>query len=64
MQSINSLALVFGPLMGNWILKQVADLPPTDVRIGASFFFCAALNAAAFILLAWRLRKSAVSSKV
>ncbi len=64
LQSINSLALVLGPLMGNWILQQVADLPSTDFRIGASFFFCAALNVAAFILLAWRLRRSVVSSKV
>jgi MFS transporter, DHA1 family, tetracycline resistance protein len=58
LQSINSLALVFGPLIGNWILQQVADLPPDDIRIGASFFFCAALNLAAFILLAWRLRRN------
>ena len=32
---------------------DVSSLPPTDVRVGAHFFFCAAFNLAAF-LLAWR----------
>jgi hypothetical protein len=31
----------------------VADLPPGDIRLGANFFLCAALNLLAF-LLAWR----------
>ena len=63
LQSINSLAMVAGPLIGNAILAQVASLPPSDIRMGASFFFCAALNLAAFILLAWRLsRASALAS--
>ncbi len=55
MQSINSLSMVAGPLIGNAILAQVASLPPDDTRMGASFFFCAFLNLAAFVLLAWRL---------
>ena len=53
MQSINSLAAVVGPLIAGQILASVSGLPPTDVRVGAHFFFCAALNLAAF-LLAWR----------
>ena len=53
MQSINSLALVIGPLIAGQILASVSELPPTDIRVGAHFFFCAALNLAAF-LLAWR----------
>jgi len=53
MQSINSLAAVVGPLIAGQILASVSSLPPTDVRVGAHFFFCAALNLAAF-LLAWR----------
>ncbi|MEY4879882.1 MAG: hypothetical protein RJB62_1351 [Pseudomonadota bacterium] len=57
LQSINSLAMVIGPLIGNAILAQVAHLPPSDIRVGASFFFCAALNLAAFLLLWWRLRR-------
>ena len=52
MQSINSLALVVGPLIAGQILASVSDLPPSDIRVGAHFFFCAALNLAAF-LLAW-----------
>jgi len=53
MQSISSLAAVIGPLLGNLLLAQVADLPPGDVRLGVNFFLCAALNLFAFIL-AWR----------
>ena len=53
MQSINSLAAVVGPLIAGQILAEVSGLPPSDVRVGAHFFFCAALNLAAF-LLAWR----------
>jgi MFS transporter, DHA1 family, tetracycline resistance protein len=53
MQSINSLALVVGPLIAGQILASVSDLPPSDIWVGAPFFFCAALNLTAF-LLAWR----------
>ena len=53
MQSINSLAAVVGPLIAGQILAQVSALPPTDIRVGAHFFFCATLNLLAF-LLAWR----------
>ena len=53
MQSINSLAAVIGPLIAGQILASVSNLPPSDFRVGAHFFFCAALNLAAF-LLAWR----------
>ena len=53
MQSINSLAAVVGPLIAGQILAQVSSLPPTDLRVGAHFFFCASLNLLAF-LLAWR----------
>jgi len=53
MQSINGLAAVIGPLIAGQILATVSSLPPSDIRVGAHFFFCAALNLAAF-LLAWR----------
>jgi DHA1 family tetracycline resistance protein-like MFS transporter len=56
--SINSLAMVLGPLIGNGILAQVADLPPSDIRIGATFYFCAVLNLIAFLILWWRLSRS------
>jgi DHA1 family tetracycline resistance protein-like MFS transporter len=53
MQSINSLAAVIGPLIAGQILAEVSSLPPMDFRVGAHFFFTAALNLVAF-LLAWR----------
>jgi len=59
LQAVNSLSMVIGPLVGNAILAQVAHLPPTDIRMGASFFFNASLNLAAFLLLWWRLSKRA-----
>ena len=55
MQSINSLAFIFGAVLGNSILASVSDIPPSDIRVGASFFFCALLQATAFVLL-WRHR--------
>jgi len=57
MQSITSLSAVAGPAIGNAILAQVAGLPPTDILMGASFFFTAALNLAAFALAWRRLRR-------
>jgi len=53
LQSISSLAAVIGPLLGNALLAQVADLPPGDIRLGVNFFACAALNLLAFTI-AWR----------
>ena len=53
LQSIGSLAAVIGPLLGNVLLAQVADLPSGDIRQGANFFACALLNLAAFAI-AWR----------
>ena len=53
LQSIASLAAVIGPLLGNALLAQVANLPPGDIRLGVNFFLCALLNLFAFIL-AWR----------
>jgi MFS transporter, DHA1 family, tetracycline resistance protein len=52
MQSIASLAGVIGPAAGNWLLAQVAELPPGDPRLGVNFYFCALLNLAA-LLIAW-----------
>jgi DHA1 family tetracycline resistance protein-like MFS transporter len=57
MQSINSVAMVLGPLIGPGILTLVANLPPSDIRMGASFFFCAVLNLIAFLLLWLRLSR-------
>jgi len=53
LQSISSLAAVLGPLIGNALLAQVADLPAGDVRLGVNFYACAVLNLIAFTI-AWR----------
>ena len=50
---LNSLAMVLAPLTGAGLFSLVSDLPPDDWRIGAPFFFCAALQAVA-LWLAWR----------
>jgi MFS transporter, DHA1 family, tetracycline resistance protein len=63
MQSISSLAFVVGPLIGNSILAQVGSLPPSDWRMGSTFFFCASLNFLAFAIAWWRLaRRAAVQT--
>ncbi len=50
---LNSLMMVLAPLFGAGLLSMVSDLPKGDLRIGAPYFFCAALQAVA-LLLAWR----------
>ena len=50
--SLNSLMAVIAPVIGAPLLGLVSHLPRGDWRIGAPFYFCAALQAAA-LLLAW-----------
>ena len=50
--SLNSLMAVVAPAVGAPLLGMVSHLPQGDWRIGAPFYFCAALQAAA-LLLAW-----------
>ncbi len=50
--SMNSLMSVIAPIIGAPLLATVAELPQGDWRIGAPFFLCAALQAAA-LALAW-----------
>ena len=45
LQSISSLGIVIMPLVGGAILSAVSHLPPSDWRIGTSFFVCAAMQA-------------------
>jgi DHA1 family tetracycline resistance protein-like MFS transporter len=47
---LNSLMMVLAPLFGAGLLSLVSDLPQGDLRIGAPFFFCAALQAVALLL--------------
>ncbi|MFT4190980.1 MAG: MFS transporter [Comamonas sp.] len=58
---INSLSTVLAPLVGAPMLVLVSHLPPGDWRIGAPFFVCALLLAAASVLagLSARRRRAA-----
>jgi DHA1 family tetracycline resistance protein-like MFS transporter len=57
LQSIQSLGVVFMPLLGTAILARSTHLPPNDWRIGTTFFVCAAMQAVA-IFVASRYFKS------
>jgi MFS transporter, DHA1 family, tetracycline resistance protein len=50
---LNSLMAVVAPLAATPLLAAVSNLPPGDWRIGAPFYFCALLQAAA-LAFAWR----------
>jgi DHA1 family tetracycline resistance protein-like MFS transporter len=47
---LNSLMSVIAPVLGAPLLQMVSHLPQGDWRIGAPFFFCAALQATALVL--------------
>lgn len=48
--SLGSLAAVVAPLIGAPLLGVVSHLPPDDWRVGAPFFFCAALMVVSTVL--------------
>ena len=50
--ALNSLMAVVAPVIGAPLLGVVSHLPQGDWRIGAPFYFCAALQLAALVL-AW-----------
>jgi MFS transporter, DHA1 family, tetracycline resistance protein len=50
--ALNSLMAVLAPMIGAPLLGVVSHLPPGDWRIGAPFYFCAALQGVA-MLMAW-----------
>ena len=50
LQSINSIGIVFMPILGTTILGMASHLPPNDWRIGSTFFVCAAMQAVAIIV--------------
>ena len=49
LQSIASLGVILTPMIGTGILSAVSHLPPSDWRIGSSFFLCAAMQVAALL---------------
>lgn len=48
--SLNSLMAVIAPLISAPLLSMVSHFPQGDWRIGAPFYFCAALQAASLVL--------------
>lgn len=57
--SLNSLAAVIAPLIAAPLLGVVSHLPSNDWRIGAPFFFCAALQLTSTIIAIRYLRSHA-----
>ncbi|WP_374348824.1 TCR/Tet family MFS transporter [Chitinimonas sp.] len=56
LNAINSLAIIFGPLIGTTILARVGHLDTHDWRMGASFYLCAVLQGLALLLAWWHFR--------
>jgi DHA1 family tetracycline resistance protein-like MFS transporter len=54
---LNSLMAVVAPLLGAPLLTMVSHLPKGDWRIGAPFYFCAALQATALVLAVVHFRR-------
>jgi DHA1 family tetracycline resistance protein-like MFS transporter len=54
---LNSLMAVVAPAIGAPLLALVSHLPQGDWRIGAPFYFCAALQAAALVLAVTHFRR-------
>ena len=54
--SLNSLTAVVAPLCGAPLLAMVSHLPRGDWRIGAPFYFCSLLQAAALVLAFFHFR--------
>jgi MFS transporter, DHA1 family, tetracycline resistance protein len=56
--SLNSLMAVVAPVMGAAMLGFVSHLPQGDWRIGAPYYFCAALQALAMLLALRHFRRA------
>lgn len=54
---LNSLMSVIAPVLGAPLLQMVSHLPQGDWRIGAPFYFCAALQATALALAVSHFRR-------
>jgi DHA1 family tetracycline resistance protein-like MFS transporter len=50
LNSINSIMFVVAPAIGTPLLAAVSHLPPSDSRVGATFFLSAVLQAIGFLL--------------
>jgi DHA1 family tetracycline resistance protein-like MFS transporter len=56
--SLNSLMAVIAPVLGAAMLGFVSHLPKGDWRIGAPYYFCAALQAAAMLIALRHFRRA------
>jgi MFS transporter, DHA1 family, tetracycline resistance protein len=56
--SLGSLMAVLGPVLGAPLMGAVSHLPPSDWRVGAPMYFCAALQACAMLLATWHFRRT------
>jgi MFS transporter, DHA1 family, tetracycline resistance protein len=54
--ALTSLTAVVAPMLGAPLLAAVSDLPRGDWRMGAPFYFCAALQLASLGMAVWHLR--------
>jgi len=61
---LNSLMAVIAPVIGAPLLAMVSHLPKGDWRIGAPFYFCAVLQAAALVLAATHFRRERLANRV
>lgn len=50
LQSISSVGIIVMPLFGGFLLAEVSHLPPSDWRIGATFFVSAAMQFIAILV--------------
>lgn len=57
LSGLNSLTAIVAPLIGAPLLALVSHLPQGDWRIGAPFYFCALLQAAALVLAVSHFRR-------
>lgn len=55
--AVNSLMAVLAPVIGAPLLATVSHLPQGDWRIGAPFYFCAALQTVSLVLAVYHLKK-------
>lgn len=58
LQSINSIGVIVMPLLGSAILGAVSHLPPSDPRIGSTFFVSAGMQALAVLAALRHFRRA------
>jgi len=61
--SLNSLMAVVAPVLGAALLGMVSHFPKGDWRIGAPFYFCAVLQAAALVLAILHFRRTRATAR-